>query len=130
MQSICGYETVVRGSSPFCSLELFSPDEWLAYEYANDIFYHYNVGYGNPTSGVIGFPWLNASLSLLTAEDADQDLYISFAHRQMPSTAMVAMGLFNNSQFSGANNINSTMPTDQINWNRAWVTSKIIPFLT
>lgn len=92
--------------------------------------YHYNVGYGNPLSGVIGFPWLNATMNLLTAETASQDLYISFTHRELPPTVLVALGLFNNSQFSGANNINATMPLDQINYNRAWVSSYILPFLT
>lgn len=130
MQAICGYETVVRGSSPFCSTELFSPDEWLSFEYANDIFYHYNTGYGNPNSGVIGFPWLNASMNLLTGDQADQDLYASFTHRELPPTVLVAMGLFNNSQFTGGNNVNATMPLDQINYNRAWVSSYILPFLT
>jgi acid phosphatase len=130
MQSICGYETVIRGSSPFCSTEIFSPDEWLSFEYANDIFYHYNTGYGNDNSGVIGFPWLNASLGLLAADQADQDIYVSFTHRELPPTVLVAMGLFNNSQFSGANNVNATMPLDQINYNRAWVSSYILPFLT
>lgn len=130
MQALCGYETVIRGSSSFCSLDLFSPDEWLGFEYANDIFYHYNTGYGNPTSGVIGFPWLNASINLLTADQAEQDLYISFTHRELPPTVLVAMGLFNNSQFSGADTVNATMPTNQINYNRAWVSSYILPFLT
>lgn len=130
MQSLCGYETVIRGSSPFCSTEIFSPDEWLSFEYANDIFYHYNTGYGNPNSGVIGFPWVNASLGLLMADQADQDLYVSFTHRELPPTVLVAMGLFNNSQFTGANNINATMPTTQINYNRAWISSYILPFLT
>ena len=37
MQELCGYETVVRGSSPFCSTSLFTPNEWLGFEYANDI---------------------------------------------------------------------------------------------
>lgn len=37
MQEMCGYETVIRGSSDFCSLDLFRADEWLAFEYANDI---------------------------------------------------------------------------------------------
>lgn len=130
MQSLCGYETVIRGSSPFCSTEIFSPDEWLSFEYANDIFYHYNTGYGNPTSGVIGFPWLNASLGLLSGDQAEQDLYVSFTHRELPPTVLVAMGLFNNSRFSGGNDVNATMPTSQINYNRAWVSSYILPFLT
>ncbi|KAL3960762.1 hypothetical protein ACCO45_005879 [Purpureocillium lilacinum] len=65
MQALCGYETVIRGSSPFCSTDLFTPDEWLQYEYGQDIQYHYNAGYGSRVAGAIGFPWLNATLGLL-----------------------------------------------------------------
>lgn len=130
MQEMCGYETVIRGSSSFCSTELFSPDEWLSFEYANDIFYHYNTGYGNDISGVIGFPWLQSTLNTLSGDSASQDIYVSFTHRELPPTVLVAMGLFNNSQFSGSNNINSTMPTNQINYNRAWVSSYLLPFLS
>lgn len=133
MQEMCGYETVIRGSSPFCNLELFGPDEWLGFEYANDIMYHYNTGYGNPISGVIGFPWLNTTMALLTSNSntsTDEDITISFTHRELPPTVLVAMGLFNNSQFSTASSINDTMPLDQINYNRAWKSSYILPFLT
>ncbi|KAG6009780.1 hypothetical protein E4U21_001210 [Claviceps maximensis] len=130
MQAMCGYDTVIRGSSPFCSTDLFSPDEWLQFEYGQDILYHYNTGYGSPYSGAIGFPWLNATMGLLSAEAAAQDLYISFTHRELPPTVLVAMGLFNNSQFSGGNDVNATMPLNQINNNRAWVSSRIVPFLS
>ena len=37
MFELCGYETVIRGSSPFCSLDLFTPNEWLGFEYMNDV---------------------------------------------------------------------------------------------
>jgi len=40
------------------------------------------------------------------------------------------MGLFNNSEFTGSNNINATMPLDQVNYHRRWVSSNILPFLT
>ena len=134
MQELCGYETVIRGSSPFCDLSLFTPDEWLGFEYANDIMYHYNTGYGNPISGVIGFPWLNETLSLLSSPPSnspqDQDFYLSFTHRELPPTVLVAMGLFNNTQFTSEAYINASMPLDQINYNRAWVSSYILPFLT
>lgn len=130
MQSLCGYDTVIRGSSPFCSTDLFSPDEWLQFEYGQDIQYHYNTGYGQPAAGAMGFPWVNATMDLLSAETAAQDLYISFTHRELPPTVLVAMGLFNNSQFSGGNDVNATMPLDQINYNRAWISSRILPFLT
>ncbi|CAG8972281.1 hypothetical protein HYALB_00001679 [Hymenoscyphus albidus] len=134
---LCGYETVIRGSSPFCNLDLLTPNEWLGFEYANDIQYHYNTGYGNPASGAIGFPWVNATFNTLSPPSntqsnasTDQDLYISFTHRELPPTVMVALGLFNNSAFSGANNINGTMPTDRINHRRAWKSSNILQFLT
>ncbi|KAG9236770.1 histidine phosphatase superfamily [Amylocarpus encephaloides] len=137
MSLLCGYETVIRGSSPFCNLEVLSPNEWLGFEYTNDIQYHYNTGYGNPTSGAIGFPWVNATLNSLMATQnnmsnatADQDLYISFTHRELPPTVLVALGLFNNSAFSGSNNVNYTMPVNAINHGRVWKSSNILQFLT
>lgn len=132
MQEWCGYETVIRGDSPFCSLELFSPDEWLSFEYTQDIMYHYNIGYGNDVSGPLGYPWLNATASLLDSppESDDQDIYISFTHRELPPVVLVAMGLFNNSDLTGANNVNDTMPTTRVNYHRQWVSSYILPFLT
>ncbi|KAF7879326.1 hypothetical protein EAF04_000522 [Stromatinia cepivora] len=136
MSLLCGYETVIRGSSPFCDLSVLSPTDWLGFEYANDIQYFYNTGYGNDASGAIGFPWVNATFNKLMTEQnnasnatADQDLYISFTHRELPPTVIVAMGLFNNSAYSGANNINGTMPLNTINYSRAWKSSAILPFL-
>jgi len=130
MQELCGYETVIRGSSPFCSLSLFSANEWLAFEYTNDIQYHYNTGYGNPVAAAIGFPWLNATASLLASNESEtQDLYVSFTHRELPPVVLVSMGLFNNSAFSGAADVNATMPLTTQNYGRAWKSSNIIPFL-
>ncbi|GAB7352068.1 hypothetical protein MBLNU459_g2574t1 [Dothideomycetes sp. NU459] len=133
MQELCGYETVIRGSSPFCDTSLFTPNEWLQFEYANDIMYFQNTGYGNNISGVIGFPWLNATSELLLSNDntsTTQDLYVSFTHRELPPTVLVAMGLFNNSAFGGGGDINATMPNNTINPFRAWRSSDILPFLT
>lgn len=137
MSLLCGYETVIRGSSPFCNLEVLSPNEWLGFEYTNDIMYHYNSGYGSPVAGAVGLPWANATFNTLMSTQnnmsnatTDQDLYISFTHRELPPMVLVALGLFNNSAFSGANNINGTMPTDTINFNRAWKSSAILPFLS
>jgi acid phosphatase len=134
MMELCGYESVIRGSSPFCDLDLFSPDDWLSWEYAADIQYHYNVGYGNHASGVIGLPWLKATAGLLTSDEedaADQDLYVSFTHRELPPTVLVAMGLFNNSAYGGSEAaINDTMPLDRINHRRAWRSSHVLPFLS
>lgn len=99
--------------------------------------YFYNTGYGNPVSGAIGFPWVNATFNALMGPQNnmsnatnEQDLYVSFTHRELPPTVLVALGLFNNSEFSGANNVNATMPMDTINHRRAWKSSNILQFLT
>ncbi|KAI1338271.1 histidine acid phosphatase [Xylariaceae sp. FL0016] len=130
MMELCGYEAVIRGSSPFCNLELFSPDDWLGWEYTADIQYHYNVGYGNQISGAVGLPWFNETANLLTKDVSDEDIYVSFTHRELPPMVYVAMGLFNNSAFGGSEaTINDTMPLDRINYRRAWKSSKLLPFL-
>lgn len=95
----------------------------------NDVQYHYNTGYGNPYSSALGFPWVNATARTLLADDADQDLYVSFTHRELPPTVLVAMGLFNNSGNTGANDVNATMPLRWHNYFRQWKSSAIIPFL-
>ncbi|KAI5272024.1 phosphoglycerate mutase-like protein [Aureobasidium subglaciale] len=130
MQQLCGYETVIRGDSPFCSLDLFSANEWLQFEYTNDIMYHHNTGYGNPASGAIGYPWLKSNADLLMSNNASQDIYVSFTHRELPPTVLVALGLFNNTAFSASDDVNATMPNDGINPQRVWQSSRFMSFLT
>ncbi|KAE8143730.1 histidine phosphatase superfamily [Aspergillus pseudotamarii] len=129
MFEFCGYETVIRGDSPFCATTLFSSNDWLSFEYGEDIRYFHNVGYGNHASPRIGFPWVNASFNVLST-NSNQDVYVSFTHRELPPTVITALGLFNNSAFSGADNVNKTMPTDKLNYGRQWKSSDILPFLT
>ncbi|KAJ5348688.1 hypothetical protein MYU51_015095 [Penicillium brevicompactum] len=130
MFELCGYETVIRGSSPFCSPALFTSEEWLSFEYTNDLMYFHNTGYGRPLSATLGLPWVNASVAALDDESSSQELYVSFTHRELPPTVITALGLYNNSAYTGANNVNGTMPLDRINYNRAWKSSEILPFLT
>ncbi|KAF2021579.1 acid phosphatase-like protein [Aaosphaeria arxii CBS 175.79] len=130
MQQLCGYETVIRGSSPFCDLDVFSANDWLNFEYMNDVQYFFNAGYGLDVSAAVGFPWVNATVSTLLADEAEQDLYVSFTHRELPPMVIVALGLFNNSAFTGANDPNATMPLTTQNYNRAWKSSHILPFLS
>lgn len=133
MMELCGYESVIRGSSPFCDLDLFSPDDWLSWEYAADVMYHYSVGYGadKTFTGAVGLPWVNATANLLLADESEQDLYVSFTHRELPPMVLVALGLFNNSAFGGSQaTINDTMPSDTMNLRRAWRSSHVLPFMT
>lgn len=130
MMEWCGYDAVIRGSSPFCSTKLFSPDEWLAFEYMQDIMYFYNAGYGTDIGGAFAYPWVNATMDLLNADKTEQDVFVSFTHREMLPATVVALGLFNDSALTGANNPNASMPLDHINYGRQWKSSHILPFLS
>jgi acid phosphatase len=119
MFELCGHESVIRGSSPFCSLALFNSDEWLGFEYANDLIYIHNTGYCRGLSPVLGFRWFNASVTTLKDESLCQELYVSFTHREVPPTVIAALGVNNNSAYTGAKNVSETMPENGINYNRA-----------
>jgi acid phosphatase len=127
MQQLCGYETVIRGESPFC--DLFTPEEWLSFEYANDIMYHYELGYGSDLVPYLGIPFVNATTELLASDSSDQQLYVSFTHREEPPFVLAALNLFNSSTFTGTNDPNASFPLTQINHQRAWKSSNFIPFL-
>ncbi|CAF3407061.1 unnamed protein product [Rotaria sp. Silwood1] len=126
MQEICGYETAIRGSSPFC--KIFTPEEWLSFEYYFDIKYYYELGYGNDLSPSLGMPWVVASSDLFY-RTTDQNLYISVAHREMPPFILTALGLYNDSSSADVQTSNSTFSLHQINYGRIWKSSKFIPFL-
>ncbi|KAI9852798.1 MAG: acid phosphatase pho5 [Thelocarpon superellum] len=42
MQETCGFETLVRGSSPWC--DIFTHDDWENFEYARDVIHFYRAG--------------------------------------------------------------------------------------
>jgi hypothetical protein len=120
MQQLCGYETVIRGQSPFC--HLFTSDEWISFEYYFDIKYHYELGYGNHLSPYLGIHWIKSITDILTkSKSFDQNLHISVVHREMLPIVLVSLGLFNQSTF--------LFPLNEINDDRIWKSSNIIPFL-
>lgn len=63
MQEMCGFETIVRGSSPWC--DVFDENDWDNFEYARDIIHYYRAGPGTPYAGAMGWLWLNATTTLL-----------------------------------------------------------------
>ncbi|KAL7420078.1 hypothetical protein Q5752_005043 [Cryptotrichosporon argae] len=71
MQMLCGYETIAQGDSPFCSV--FTREEWLAFEYHQDVRYHYMLGYGQPLAPYLGMPWAKTAAHLLDGKDSDGD---------------------------------------------------------
>ena len=116
MQQLCGYETAIRGSSPFC--RLFRAEEWISFEYYFDIKYHYELGYGNPLSPYLGIHWVKAMTDTFTSNH--QHFYISVIHREMLPIVLVALGLYNSSNNPQEN---------RMNLDRIWKTSEILPFL-
>lgn len=63
MQEMCGFEIMVRGSSPWC--DVFLEEDWDNFEYARDLIHYYRAGPGNPYAGAMGWLWLNATTALL-----------------------------------------------------------------
>lgn len=42
MQQMCGYDYVIRNRTDFCNV--FTAEEWLQFEYSNDLMYFYSIG--------------------------------------------------------------------------------------
>ncbi|PWY75868.1 MFS general substrate transporter [Aspergillus eucalypticola CBS 122712] len=63
MQEMCGFETTVRGSSPWC--DVFTREDWRNFKYGRDLVQYYRGGPGNPYAGAMGWLWLNATANLL-----------------------------------------------------------------
>ncbi|GAA5845545.1 hypothetical protein JCM11251_002089 [Rhodosporidiobolus azoricus] len=151
-QMMCGYETVIskKRSSPFCSTELFTPEEFKAHGYWHDLHWHYSVGYGAPYSPYLGAGWLNTSTHNLLSAYADphphpnasslflpdkklpppsappngthtQLVFIYVTHREEPAFALTALGLWNMTD--------DQFPTDRNPEDRVFKSSHIIPFL-
>ncbi|KAH6655757.1 histidine acid phosphatase-like protein [Truncatella angustata] len=135
LQQLCGYESAITGnSSTLC--DIFTPMEWMAYEYLWDLKYFYMVGPGNPLSPYLGFPWLNVTASLFSQlhesdgastrnkDDDGQRFFVAFTHREVPPFLATALGIFDSSA-----SIDEVMPVDRINFPRAWKMAELIPFL-
>ncbi|KAI9882833.1 MAG: hypothetical protein M1823_005419 [Watsoniomyces obsoletus] len=75
MQEMCGFETIVRGSSQWCSI--FSHADWENFEYARDVIHYYRAGPGNPYGPTMGWLWLNATTNLLAEGPSAGPLFFS-----------------------------------------------------
>lgn len=138
LQQLCGYESAITGNvSAVC--DVFTPTDWMAYEYLWDLKYYYMVGPGNPLSPYLGFPWLNYTGQLFSelhdkdrkvgttagkSKDDGQRFFVAFTHREVPPFLATALGIFGAHEDS-----NEAMPLRRINFARAWKMSELIPFL-
>ena len=75
MQEMCGFETTVRGRSDWC--DVFSREEFLAFEYARDVLHYYRAGPGQKYAAAMGWLWLNATTNLMVEGPAAGPLFFS-----------------------------------------------------
>lgn len=89
-QSLCAYETVALGYSPFCGL--FTYEEWEGYEYSVDINFAGNNAFQSPTGRAVGIGYV-------------EEIYARLQHHTITKpTAQINVTLDNNT---------ATFPVDQ-----------------
>jgi len=78
IQSLCAYENAYIGMSDFCNL--FTEDEWAAFEQTLDIEYYYDYSFGSPTGRAQGLGYQQELLARLTNQ------YIASSNSSVNST--------------------------------------------
>ncbi|TAQ89790.1 hypothetical protein B7494_g1902 [Chlorociboria aeruginascens] len=77
-QTMCPYETVAYGYSPFC--DLFTYDEWLSFSYSTDLSFAGSVGFQSPVARAIGHGWVQEFIARL------ENHTLSYSHSQINTT--------------------------------------------
>ncbi|KAL8652833.1 MAG: hypothetical protein Q9226_004097 [Calogaya cf. arnoldii] len=116
MQEMCGFEILIRGSSPWC--DIFSHDDWLNFEYARDVIHYYRAGPGNRFGPAMGWLWLNATANLLAKGPDAGKLFFSFVHDGDIVPMLAAVDLFPSKQL---------LPVSHRPQTRQWRTSQVTP---
>lgn len=118
MMEMCGFEILVKGSSPWC--DVFTHEEWLDFEYGRDLLHYYRAGPGNKYAPVMGTIWLSATTTLLQNAEAT-GFYASFVHDGDIVPLLATLGIFG--ETTGAGKLPSNKRIDSRNWK----TSDIVP---
>ncbi|GKZ28335.1 hypothetical protein AbraIFM66950_003592 [Aspergillus brasiliensis] len=152
-QTLCAYETVALGYSPWCTLFTFR--EWEDFSYTYDLTFGGNSGFQCPISRAMGITWVEeflarvenrsfstpgsssaANLTLNTNNPitfpTNQSLYLDFAHDKILCSVLVAFGLrqfadlpFPEYHHTGDDEDSKYPPP---RYNHSFQTAKIIPF--
>lgn len=75
MQEMCGFEITVRGRSDWCNV--FTQEDFLAFEYARDILHYYRAGPGQKYAAAMGWLWVNATTNLMREGPSAGPLFFS-----------------------------------------------------
>ncbi|KAL4805869.1 histidine phosphatase superfamily [Aspergillus unguis] len=119
MQEMCGFETLVRGSSPWC--DVFNREDWENFEYARDLVHYYRAGPGNPYAGAMGWLWLNATAGILQSGPKAGTLFFSFVHDGDIAPFLEALDIMKDSKYD------PDLPTTHRATDRVWRTSSVLP---
>ncbi|KAF9884466.1 acid phosphatase pho5 [Aspergillus nanangensis] len=119
MQEMCGFETIARGSSPWC--DVFTRDDWENFAYARDILHYYRAGPGNPYAGAMGWLWLNATAALLRAGPEEGSMFFSFVHDGDIAPFLAALDILKDGKYD------PSLPTTHAVEDRVWKTSSVMP---
>ncbi|PVI06004.1 phosphoglycerate mutase-like protein [Periconia macrospinosa] len=116
MQEMCGFETTVRGSSPWC--HVFTQEDFLGFEYARDILHYYRAGPGTKYSAAMGWLWLNATVNLMLQGPEAGPLFFSFVHDGDIAPMITALGILTDDEH---------LPVTHIKHDRKWRKSQVSP---
>ncbi|KAE8551591.1 hypothetical protein EYB25_005481 [Talaromyces marneffei] len=119
MQEMCGFETLARGSSPWCGV--FTSRDWDHFEYARDLIHFYRAGPGNRYAGAMGWLWLNATSHLLEAGPDLGTMFFSFVHDGDIAPMLTALHIFDDPKYG------NHLPVTHIAEDRVWKTSTVMP---
>ncbi|RDH31170.1 histidine phosphatase superfamily [Aspergillus welwitschiae] len=147
-QTLCAYETVALGYSPWCSL--FTFPEWEGFSYTYDLTFGGNAGFQCPISRAMGITWVqeflarveNRSFSTPGSSSAanltlntnpvtfptNQSLYFDFAHDKILLGVLTAFGLHQFADLPFPDYTNQNFMDVYPPRHHAFQTAKIIPF--
>jgi hypothetical protein len=120
-QTMCPYETVAYGYSAFCNL--FTYDEWVGFEYSNDLYFAGSNGFQSPTGRAVGIGYVQETLARLQNHTLgysgsqinvtldnntdtfplNQSLYFDFSHDTNIMSILTAFGFKQFNQFLPGN---------------------------
>ncbi|KZZ96325.1 acid phosphatase [Ascosphaera apis ARSEF 7405] len=85
------FELNARPWSPW--INVFTPEEWVAFNYVNGLWFYHCFGPGNPYQVAVGSVFANATLTALNEGPEKHPLLLNFAHDTQISPLVGALGL-------------------------------------
>ncbi|OJJ50272.1 hypothetical protein ASPZODRAFT_128896 [Penicilliopsis zonata CBS 506.65] len=117
LMTMAAFELNARPSSPW--INAFTADEWVAFGYANDVYYYYCAGPGDKNMLAVGAVYLNASLTLMNQGPKEAgSIYLNFAHDTNITPIIAALGIVTPTE---------DLPLDTIAFGNPWAIGNIMP---